>query len=885
MSYNVLPFLSEHLCFTREELAAFLRKSHQIGRTTAPVESVLKRLHGPRGGCNSSPPVQGRSGIYVTNRAMNDPIASEWLPYLLVMKAGKTTVISHQAALWLHLAKQEGSPGLGRRAPSTIRYYDQETNGRRAWHWKEHTFEPVDSKFQPGAKSQGGIPAWCTIPMIFEGRTVRVRVTSPEQTLVDIMGGRARRRQGIESATGTMTPLPNEGVELELEFLECWRELRASKLPFDIRALRAYLQAVGSGATTSKVAYYLDGNRESHGVRASHLWALSPRLTHPRPWREGVPGELVYPWFLRVPTVLKHPPSSEDDIREAPRLPEGRAVETLDLAASLRELYPNKQINAKFRPGQETLIREILKGRDAMGVMPTGAGKSLCYQLPAKLLNGLTLVISPLLALINDQVEKANALGVPAMAFGRNSDASREQVLLAIQERTLKLLFVSPESLTSLIKVFEDLKATVMQLVVDEAHTILTWGQDFRFALTGLHRLRGIWPDASLLALTATANESERHQLMAELGLRADMKSYVGSTFRPGLYMQVKKVSNGFASKLKALMAFIKTQEKHRDAKLCGIIYCPSKAEAERVANALAEVFKEPAENQEEQNDLDLEFLTKQEEVGRPSKRDKEDKTICLPFRSRVQCYHAGISQFSKDQAEFVFRRGKARIMVATVAFGMGIDRPDVRFVVHFGPPTTVGAYVQEVGRAGRDGQEAECLLLHSDQDWVIWKKRFESDRPSNTKKPKESRRELLPDQEKKRKDRLEHHIHQLNEFKNLLLHSECLHQAIAKHYDETIPICEKHCCKCQSPDPHRKEWRNKHPIQTASTINIPVNMIDNMVDVEEEIPVPAYEILEESESDSTQEVVPSESESIWPHMQAMEGRDDGMSPPGYLEA
>jgi hypothetical protein len=265
--------------------------------------------------------------------------------------------------------------------------------------------------------------------MTFEGETMRVRVTSPEQTLVDIMGSRARRRQGFESATESMPSPPNEEVELELEFLECWRELRASNLQFDIRVLRAYLQGVGSRATTSKVAYYLDGNQEKHGVRASHVWALSPCcLRHPRPWREGVAGELVFPWLLRVPPKLKHPPAHKGSISEAPRLAGGRSVESLDLAASLRELYPNKQINAEFRPGQEILIREILKGFDAMGIMPTGAGKSLCYQLPAKLLNGLTIVISPLLALVNDQVEKANALGVPAMAFGRNSDVHRAPI-------------------------------------------------------------------------------------------------------------------------------------------------------------------------------------------------------------------------------------------------------------------------------------------------------------------------------------------------------------------------------------------------------------------------------------------------------------------------
>jgi superfamily II DNA helicase RecQ len=806
----------------------------------------------------------------VTSVASADPTASEWLPYLLVMKVGQTTVISHQAALWLYLAAQEGSVRPRRGAPSIIRYYDQEANGTRPWQWKGRTFEAVVSKLQPGAKSQGGIPAWCLIPITAGGRTVEVRVTSLEQTLVDIMGNRARRRQGSETATGTTSPPPNGPIELDANFLECWRELGTSNLQFDIRALRAYLQAIGSRSTTSKVAYYLDGNQERHGMRASHVWALSPRLKHPRPWRERVTGELVFPWLLRVPPELKHLPTPKEDVSEAPRLAEGRTVEKLDLEASLRELYPNKQINARFRPGQKTLILEILKGRDALGVMPTGAGKSLCYQLPAKLLNGLTLVISPLLALINDQVEKANGLGITAMAFGRTSDATREQVLLAIHEQTLKLLFVSPESLTTLIKVFDDLKSSVVQLVVDEAHTILTWGQDFRFALNGLHRLRGIWPNAPLLALTATANQSERHQLMAELGLRADMEAYVGSTYRPGLYLQVKKVSNGFISKLKTLMAFIKMQEKHRGAKLCGIVYCPSKSETERVAIALARVFGESEENLEEQEDLDREFRTKEEMAGRPSKRDPEDKTFCLPFPSRVQCYHAGISQFGKDQAEFVFRKGKARIMVATVAFGMGIDKSDVRFVVHFGPPTTVGSYVQEVGRAGRDGQEAECLLLHSKQDWIVWKKRFESESSGKAKKSKNSRQVPLHDREKNRRDRLDRHLLQLNEIKGLLLHSTCLHQAIAKHYDETIPICDKHCGKCQFPGPHRKDWRTNHPKHMAPIINVPVNMEEE----EESVPVPAYEVLGEPESASTQEVDLSESEPLWPYMETMDGLD-----------
>ena len=879
MSYNVSPFLSQHPCFTRGELAAFLRKSTQTSQTSAPVESVLKRLHKPGGGCCHDAPVQGRSSIYVTAVACDCPTATKWLPYLLVMKAGQTTVISHQAALRLHLAAQEGSFQVGRGAPSVIRYYDQEANGTRPWHWKEHTFEAAVSNHQPGAKSHGGIPAWCLIPITLRGCTVEIRVTSLEQTLVDIMGSRARRRQGAETAANrgarTTPPPPDGPIELEPDFLECWRELRTSSLQFDFRALKAYLQAVDSRSTTSKVAYYLSGDPERHGVRASHLWALSPRLKYPRAWREGVVGELIFPWLLRVPSDLKHPPVQREDVSEAPRLVEGQTLEKLNLLASLRKPYPDQRTKAKFRAGQDTLILEILKGRDAMGVMPTGAGKSLCYQLPAKLLNGMTLVISPLLALINDQVEKANGLGIPAMAYGRTSDATREQVLLAIQERTLKLLFVSPESLATLIKALEDLKISVLQLVVDEAHTILTWGQDFRFSLKGLHRLRGIWPKAPILALTATANRSERRQLMAELGFHADTKPYVGSTYRPGLYLHVKKVANGFDTKLQALVEFIKAQEKLRSLKLCGIVYCPSKAETERVAEALAGIFGEPVDTLEEQEGLEGAFLAKQEKVGRASKRGSEDETFCLPFRSRVQCYHAGLSQFGKDQAEFVFRKGKDRIMVATVAFGMGVDKSDVRFVVHFGPPTNIGSYVQEVGRAGRDGQEAECLLLHSNQDWEVWKYRFESERAHTSKKTMS-----LGDQGNTKRERLQRHLDQLKEIEDLLLHSTCLHQAIAKHYDEAIDTCKRHCGKCQLPEPHREAWwRDRQPKWIAPTTNTPVTL---EVDWN---PVPAFESLGEMELNSTPEVDPSEFEPLWPNMETMEDPDNNWLPQGSIEA
>lgn len=506
-----------------------------------------------------------------------------------------------------------------------------------------------------------------------------------------------------------------------------------------------------------------------------------------------------------------------------------------------------------------------------MGIIPTGAGKSLCYQLPATLLNGLTLVISPLLALMNEQVEKARAMGISAMAYSGSSGGrsrnpgvheeittTREQVLMGIQQGTLKLLFVSPESLTTLVSAFEDLRAAVVQLVVDEAHTILTWGQEFRHALRGLHRLRAIWPHVPILALTATASRSERLRLMAELSFRADTEPYVGSTYRPGLYLQVEKVASGFDAKLAALVTFIQGQEKHRGKQLCGIVYCRSKKDTEMVAKALDAKFGKHEEGNEEQESLENGFLAKFHEVGWHLQPDPSDKTFCLPFRSRVQCYHAGLSMRNRAQAEYLFRRGKARIMVATVAFGMGIDKGDVRYVAHCGPPTTVGDYVQEVGRAGRDGSEAECILLHSDQDWVVWKKRLQAEIDAPPGKNHKNLRAQSPEQKKARARNLKRRLDALRKIE-ALLHSSCLHQAIAKHYDEEIPRCERHCYKCQPVGPHREAWWAN---QMAGAE--PQNEAIPLAQDGEWVPIPACELLDEFASDPAYDVDLSNPEPYW---------------------
>lgn len=870
MTYNIMPFLSQTPCFTREELAAFLKRALRTQQVATPTESVLKRLHRPGGECDHKVPVQQRSGIYVTRTALGTPEVPQWLPYLLVMKAGETTIISHQAALWLH---------LGLPAPSILRYYDLEDAWAKPWEWGQYRFWANAPNQPQVASSKNNHPSWCLMPIAIGGRSIPIRVTTLEQTLVDILRSRARRNRDLAPKVGATTA-DAEGSEapeaktegrnaLEPEFLECWARLSASNLRLDFRALRAYLQELGCRATTSKVAYYLSGTHERHGIPLDYLWELKPRLRHPRAWREGLAGALVLPWLLRVPEDLKHEPRARLRDGDHPRIEGGLPIESLNLLAYLRELYGKPKV--KFRLGQEELILKILKGQDAMGIIPTGAGKSLCYQLPATLLNGLTLVISPLLALMNEQVEKARAMGISAMAYSGSSGGhsrnpgvheeittTREQVLMGIQQGTLKLLFVSPESLTTLVRAFEDLKAAVVQLVVDEAHTILSWGQDFRQALRGLRRLRVIWPHVPILALTATASRSERLRLMAELSFRADTEPYVGSTYRPGLYLQVEKVASGFDAKLAALVTFIQGQEIHRGKRLCGIVYCRSKNDTQKVAEALDALFEDLDETQQDLKSLEEDFLDKFHDVGWQLQPDPSDKTFCLPFGSRVQCYHAGLSMRNRAQAEYLFRRGKARIMVATVAFGMGIDKGDVRYVAHCGPPTTVGDYVQEVGRAGRDGSEAECILLHSDQDWVVWKKRLQAEIDSLPCKRHKNQRPRSPEQKRAHTRNLKRRLDALRKLE-ALLHSPCLHQGIAKHYDEDIPLCEQHCYKCQPVGPHRAAWWAN---QAAGAE--PQNEAIPLAQDDEWVPIPDFELLDEFASEPAYDLDLSNQEPDW---------------------
>ncbi len=324
---------------------------------------------------------------------------------------------------------------------------------------------------------------------------------------------------------------------------------------------------------------------------------------------------------------------------------------------------------AKFRPGQEEVIRAVLAGRDAMTVMPTGQGKSLCYQLPATLLPGLTLVISPLIALMQDQVAGLKQRNISAAAFHSGLTGSeKHRVIQDLNQKRLQLLYLAPERMQH--EGFLQLLRTlwVSLLVVDEAHCISQWGHDFRPDYLKIGRLRQELTNPPCLALTATATTRVQTDLCKRLSLRDPLKLVAGFR-RPNLALSVRPCQSR-QEKLAALERLVRETEKGTI-----LVYCATRRAVEEVAEWLGQSHQS------------------------------------------VGYYHAGLSDEERRLVHDDFRRGTVRILAATNAFGMGIDKSDVRLVVHFDIPGSVEAYYQEVGRAGRDGRPAACVLLFHERD------------------------------------------------------------------------------------------------------------------------------------------------------------------------
>jgi ATP-dependent DNA helicase RecQ len=326
---------------------------------------------------------------------------------------------------------------------------------------------------------------------------------------------------------------------------------------------------------------------------------------------------------------------------------------------------------ATFRPLQEPAMRAVLEGRDSLVVMPTGGGKSLCYQAPAVFRGGTTVVVSPLISLMKDQVDGLQACGVPAVQLDSSQTAGeRFAYEIDVRQGAVRLLFVSPERLvqTDLYRLLQEID--VRTFAIDEAHCISHWGHDFRPEYRQLSRLREFFPRASVHAYTATATEQVRHDIMTQLGLR-DPEVLVGNFDRANLTYRV-------LSRRDLMKQVLEVLDRH--AGEAGIIYCIRRKDVDELAAALQQ------------------------------------------HGHRVLPYHAGLSNEERAANQAAFATEQCDIIVATVAFGMGIDRSNVRFVLHTGMPKSLEHYQQETGRAGRDGLEAECVLLYSGEDFMTWK-------------------------------------------------------------------------------------------------------------------------------------------------------------------
>ena len=389
-----------------------------------------------------------------------------------------------------------------------------------------------------------------------------------------------------------------------------------------------------------------------------------------------------------------------------------------------------------LRTGQEELINGILAGHDVLGIMPTGAGKSLCYQLPALILKGITLVISPLISLMSDQVKALNQAGVHAAYI--NSSLTENQIRMALSyasQGRYKIIYVAPERLNTPRFLDFACNADISMLTVDEAHCISQWGQDFRPSYLEIAGFLTRLPRRPIVsAFTATATERVKNDIVASLGLNNPVTMVTGFD-RPNLFFRVVTRKGG-SQKDNSIINYVK---KHEDES--GIIYCATKKNVDKLYTLL--------------NEQGI-------SVGR---------------------YHAGLSNDERKQNQEDFTYDRIRVMVATNAFGMGIDKSNVRYVLHYNMPQSLEYYYQEAGRAGRDGEEAECVLFFSKQDIMINKFLLQN---------KASAGDVASDMQKTANDQ-----RKLQQMINYCETDKCLREFILSYFGDTTPcICNK-CSNC----------------------------------------------------------------------------------------
>lgn len=382
-----------------------------------------------------------------------------------------------------------------------------------------------------------------------------------------------------------------------------------------------------------------------------------------------------------------------------------------------------------FREGQETIISEILHGNPVLAVLPTGAGKSICFQLPSLLLKGVTLVISPLISLMKDQAESLTARGIPA-AYLESSMSTNEygRVLYDALNKKCKFIYIAPERLANAQFLSFAQQANITMVAVDEAHCVSQWGHSFRKDYYNIPEFIKALPKQPLVtAFTATATPEVRLDIINRLNIPA-AKVVVTGFDRPNLHFSIKRTQD----KDRALLEFMRKHPKQ-----CGVIYCATRKKVETVTKLLVQ-------------------------QGFSALR-----------------YHAGLTAEERRTNQNAFVSGSVPLIVATNAFGMGIDKPDVRFVIHYNMPKDIESYYQEAGRAGRDGLESECLLLYDKADVAVNTYLIGHDQPDL--------------------DWKEHELSLLDKMIYYCNTSCCLRKVLLEYFGEKAPAKCNHCGNCDT--------------------------------------------------------------------------------------